>query len=1039
MVHLHLHTKYSLLDSTIQLDDLITKLDELGMDTVAITDHGNMYGCCELYKMLKQHGKKLIIGCECYICENRFETGQAYHLILLAKNETGRLNLQKIVSDSTRHKYKGKPRIDFDLLTQHHEGLICLSACMAGELTRALQAGSLLQAKQIAYKYKFLFGDDYYIEYQSHSNPEQQRYNAQLVDIANELGIKYVVTCDCHYLTPADQKYHTIFIQINQKRDVGETYQDCYVQSEADILRICESTQAYNAQAIAATQEIADKCTAEYPLSAPIIPHNKVPAPYKTEIAYMKKLCNDGYKAKGLNKLPADVQQMYKQRALYEMNAVEKMGFEGYYLLVDDYLSHAKRRGIARGSAGGSLLAYLMNIVDIDPIQYGLYFERFIDVGALDLLANGSITKAELKIPDVDSDFGKLEREHIMQYIIGKYGEGNVACLGQFGYLWAKGAIKDIGRVLGIPFEVTNEMTSRIGDESIKEVIELGLLDGYKDQYPELLDYAQHIAGLPKSFGIHPCGRLISTQPADYYNALEYSENADAWVLQGDMHTADDLGLVKVDFLGLRTVDVMWDVLDMIGKSYEDISPRNIDLHDAAVWNEFKQGHTELIFQFSSTGMRGVLRDMQCDNIDDLGVANALYRPGAMQYISNYVRRKHGEEQVTYIHPDLQSILQPTYGIIVFQEQLIDIGRLAGLNNPDELRKATAKKKPQLMAKIEPEMKNGLMQRGWSQEQVDQLWTDILDFAKYSFNKAHAYAYALTAYITMYLKVHYPAECMTAYINSYKGSLKDIVIAITEAKRMGLTLTFDNWRRIQADTTCRDGIVYLGITTLSGFGDIVATGLQSICADTFIDVIKQREHTAINKTQFETLIALGFFAEFGESGYLMDVWTAYQNVYSVKEVKKDKLPFAEDLLKQCSKETAKKYKILDHDKLFSLVCQQLAISPLPVSQILTTQLKYQGYITYQDPRLKGHYLVLDLSTKYSPKIKLYSLDTGEIQVVKTYTNTYQANPFNRGAIIRTGQFAWKPKSQMIDGKWCKLLDTKEPWITTYQIKGGVEL
>ena len=377
------------------------------------------------------------------------------------------------------------------------------------------------------------------------------------------------------------------------------------------------------------------------------------------------------------------------------MNAVEKMGFEGYYLLVDDYLSHAKRRGIARGSAGGSLLAYLMNIVDIDPIQYGLYFERFIDVGALDLLANGSITKAELKIPDVDSDFGKLEREHIMQYIIGKYGESNVACLGQFGYLWAKGAIKDIGRVLGIPFEVTNEMTSRIGDESIKEVIELGLLDCYKDQYPELLDYAQHIAGLPKSFGIHPCGRLISTQPADYYNALEYSENADAWVLQGDMHTADDLGLVKVDFLGLRTVDVMWDVLDMIGKSYEDISPRNIDLHDAAVWNEFKQGHTELIFQFSSTGMRGVLRDMQCDNIDDLGVANALYRPGAMQYISNYVRRKHGEEQVTYIHPDLQSILQPTYGIIVFQEQLIDIGRLAGLNNPDELRKATAKKKPQ--------------------------------------------------------------------------------------------------------------------------------------------------------------------------------------------------------------------------------------------------------------------------------------------------------------------------------------------------------
>nr|DAI25408.1 MAG TPA: DNA polymerase III, alpha subunit [Caudoviricetes sp.] len=1036
MVHLHLHTKYSLLDSTIKLEDLIDKLDELGMDTVAITDHGVMYGCCELYKMLKQHGKKLIIGCECYICENRFEAGQAYHLVLLAKNETGRLNLQKIVSDSTRHKYKGKPRIDLDLLTQYHEGLICLSACMAGEVTRALQANDTLLAKQIACKYKFLFGDDYYIEYQSHSDPEQQKYNAQLVQIAEELDIKYVVTCDCHYLTPADQKYHTIFIQINQKRDVGETYQDCYVQSEEDVLRICESTQQYNKQAIATTQEIADKCSAEYPLSAPIIPHNKVPAPYKSEISYMKKLCNEGYKAKGINKLPADVQKVYRDRAHYEMNAVAKMGFEGYYLLVDDYLAHSKRRGIARGSAGGSLLAYLMNIVDIDPIQYGLYFERFIDVGALDLLEAGTITKAELKIPDVDSDFGKLEREHIMQYITDKYGSNNIACLGIFGYLWAKGAIKDIGRVLGIPFEVTNEMTSCIENESIDEVIELGLLDKYKEKYPELLDYAQHIAGLPKSFGIHPCGRLISTQAVDYYNALEYSENADAWVLQGDMHTADDLGLVKVDFLGLRTVDVMYDVLEMIGKSYEDISPRNIDLNDPLVWNEFKQGNTELIFQFSSTGMRGILRDMQCDNMDDLGVANALYRPGALQYIPNYVRRKHGQEPVSYVNPDLGGILKPTYGIIVFQEQLIDIGRLAGLKNPDELRKATAKKKPALMAKIEPEMKQGLMQRGWTQGQVDKLWDDILDFARYSFNKAHAYAYALTAYISMYLKVHYPAECMTAYINSYKGSLTDIVIAITEAKRMGLTLKFDNWRNIQADTTCRDGVIYLGLTTLSGFGDSAAEQLRSIQADSFTDVLRQ---VNINKNLFEALITLGFFAEFGESGYLMGLWQAYQKVYSVKEVKKDKMVFPEELLKQCAKETAKKYRITDHEKLFALLCQDTKSSCLPVSQILTAQLKYQGYITYHDERLKGHYLVLDLSTKYSPKLKLYDLSTGEIQVVKTRTKTYQANPFNKGAIIRAPGIIQQPKSQLIDGKWRKMLDETEPWIMSYQIKGGVEI
>ena len=370
------------------------------MDTVAITDHGNMYGSCEAYKALKKRGKKLIIGCECYICDNRFETDKSYHLILLVKNETGRLNLQKLVSESTKHKYYGKPRIDFDLLAEHHDGLICLSACMAGEVSRALQAGEAIKAKQIAFKYKALFGDDYYIEYQSHSDPEQQTLNAQLVQLAIDMGIKYVVTCDCHYLTPDDQKYHSIFIQINQKREVGETYNDCWVQGEQDILRICQSTVDHNIEAIANTQEIADKCDAHFPLSAPIIPDFKVPTPYRSEIEYMKKICNDGFKAKGINKLSIAEQKIYKQRAKYELEAVEQMGFEGYYLLVYDYLMSAKRRGIARGSAGGSLLAYLMDIVDIDPIKYGLYFERFIDVGAIDLLNNGTITKSELKIPD---------------------------------------------------------------------------------------------------------------------------------------------------------------------------------------------------------------------------------------------------------------------------------------------------------------------------------------------------------------------------------------------------------------------------------------------------------------------------------------------------------------------------------------------------------------------------------------------------------------------------------------------------------------
>ena len=397
-----------------------------------------------------------------------------------------------------------------------------------------------------------------------------------------------------------------------------------------------------------------------------------------------------------------------------------------------------------------------------------------------------------------------------MQFIINSYGEENVVCLGVFQYIWAKGAIKDIGRVLNIPFEVTNEMTKLLGDETIDEALESGMLDKYKNDYPELFEYASHLSGLPKSFGMHACGKVICMKNANYYNALEYVPDKDVWVLQGDMHTADDLGLVKIDLLGLRTLDVIYDVLDMIGKNYSYIAPHKINLCDPKIWNEFSHGNTLLIFQFESQGMRQMLFDMKCNSIDNLSAANALYRPGAKAYIPSYISRKNGDEEITYLHDDLKPILENTYGIIVYQEQLIEIGRLAGLRNPDELRKATAKKKPKLMAKIEPELKGGLIKRGWTQELVDKLWEDILMFAKYSFNKSHSAAYALTAYITMYLKVYYPVEFITAYINSYDGDTKKIAEVLQEAKRIGVKYVFDKWRNIKGRTSRRDNIVYLG-------------------------------------------------------------------------------------------------------------------------------------------------------------------------------------------------------------------------------------
>lgn len=1070
--HLHVHTLYSLLDANIKLDDLFDKVKELEQDSIAITDHGNMYGAVEFYKKAKEKGVKPIIGCECYICEDvtiMSKSNTMYHLILLIKNETGRQNLQKLVKESTMYKFNKRFRIDFKMLEKYHEGLICLSACMAGEVSRALQQENKSLAISIAQKYKKLFGDDYYIEYQAHTEKEQQALNLQLVELANELNIKYVVTCDVHYLTPEDQKYHSIFVQIGQSRETGEVYNDCYIQSEAEVLEKCRSTLQYNKIAISNTQEISDKCNVEYPLSAPIIPHVDIPKDFKSEKKYLQHLCNKGFKEKGFfdwtleqwkeymtqtvydeNGIAEEVEfvhfnsvkeivQIYKDRAKYEIDSVVKMGFEGYYLLVHSYISSAKRRGIARGSAGGSLLAYLCGIVDIDPIKYGLYFERFIDVGALDLLQTNQISRNELKIPDVDADFSKTDREKVMQYIINSYGEENVVCLGVFQYIWAKGAIKDIGRVLGIPFEITNEMTKLLDNETIDEALDNGTLDKYKDDYPELFEYASHLSGLPKSFGMHACGKVICMKNADYYNALEYVPDKNVWVLQGDMHSADDLGLVKIDLLGLRTLDVIYDVLEMIGKDYDFIAPHKIDLCDQKVWHEFSNGNSLLIFQFESQGMRQMLSSMRCNSIDNLSAANALYRPGSKAYIPSYIARKNGEEEIAYLHEDLKSILGNTYGIIVYQEQLIEIGRLAGLRNPDELRKATAKKKIKLMAKIEPELKQGLKNRGWTQEQVDKLWDDILLFAKYSFNKSHSAAYALTAYITMYLKVYYPAEFITAYINSYNGDTNEISEVLQEANRIGVKYKFDNWRDIQGRTICKDGIVLLGINTLKGFGENVSIALQEIGKNkqsNFLELIKDFESNSnIDKSQFQAMIELGFFEEFGKTGKLLKIYSLYGDVYNAKIFYKKDLPVDIEIIRKYARETEKQFRDINNDGLFEELCSKIEDKDVSLKKKIEYQLKYQNLVNYTNPKLSNYAYVLKTDTKYSPKAKLYNFGDGTIEVCKISRSKFSNNPIDVGDILQLIDIKKKFKYEKIGDDWVQNTSAYDTWIEQYIVKG----
>lgn len=1062
---IHIHTKYSLLDAIIEPEELVKKLVEQGDTALCVTEHGNVYSNVEIYKLCKQYGIKYLYGCEMYICndvEIKSKDNRYNHLVVIAKNETGRINLNRLVSESCKHKYYGKPRIDFEMLKQNKEGLVILSACMAGQVQRTLMEGDIESAKAIALTYKAEFGEDYYLEYQSHSEPTQQSLNRQVVDLANELNIKYVVTTDAHYLSKDDQKYHSIFVQIGQAREVGETYNDCYVQSDKEILEICKSTTPEeNMLALKTTEEIADKCNVELPLSAPIMPHTEVPAGIKSEIEYLKKLCLQGWYSKKINLKPN--KEEYKQRLGYEMDVIEKMGFEGYYLFVWSYANSVKRRGIARGSGGGSLVAYLSNIVDIDPIEYGLYFERFIDVGALELLKEGKITKKELKIPDFDLDFGKADRNKVLQFVIDKYGQDRVASLGAFQYIWAKGAIKDIGRVLGIPFDITNEMTSQLDNETINEVIELGLLDKYKDIYPELFDYAQRLAGLPKSFGSHPCGKVAAMDDIVFYNATDINDNGEV-ILQGDMHTAEDLGLIKADFLGLRTVDVIYDTLEMIGKDYEYIAPHNLNFDDEKIWENFRNGYTSGIFQFESSGMRDTLKKINCSSIEDLSVANALFRPGSIKFIDNYADRKKGIEKFEYLHPDLEKILNNTYGVIVFQEQLIEIGRLAKLSNPDELRKATAKKKAALLDKIKPELYKGLQNRGWTVEQLDKLWESMLDFAKYSFNKSHSSAYALIAYICMYLKTHHSKEFICAWINSVSDKVEKITECVSEAARLGVPIylgKFDN-----CSSSCvvyKDGVM-IGTNTIKFCNAELANELMAISKekkyDSFIDLLDALNGRVDNR-MLKIITGLRFFSDYGENNYLLQVIDLYGGIKikdpktkkdkqvlpalrTVKQFSKDKIEsyaeygLTEYLIKKyAGKETAKQYSEIDNIGLLKELITRIENKSMSIIEYVKFEKEYLGYVTYLNPKMADfYYIVLDFRTgkdTTKPYFTLRNLQTGEETKTRIkQSKIYRGNPFGDFSILKVEGFTTSYKRKLINGEW-QVSDEQELIVEEYEV------
>jgi len=1018
-VHLHVHTMFSLQDATAKPKEIIEKLKLIGQDSVAITDHGYIYGNVDFYMLCKKNKIKMLYGVEAYICNDMTEKdkdNRYNHIILLAQNDIGRININKLVSIADSDGFFYKPRIDYNLLCQHKSGIIVLSACMAGEFQRALIKEDEKTAIQIAKKYKNDFGNNYYLEIQAHKDPIQQTINKQTVKIAKNLKIPFVVTADSHYVNKDEQEFHSLFIQINQDRDVEETYTDCYIQSEEEIREnISYLNQKDIDEAVNNTQIICDKCNAEVPLSAPIIPHTDIPTEYKSEYDYLVQLCRNGWRKRQINKKCADEQKIYTDRLLYELDSVKKMGFEGYYLLVIDYIKEAKRKSPGRGSSGGSFIAYLIGITEIDPIKYGLYFERFIDVGALDLLEQGLIQPHELKIPDVDTDFGEEDREGILTYLTGKYGRNKVVSIGTFTYLHAKSAIKDMGRILDIPYDVTNEITSQLEGESIEEALINGVFEKYIDKYPLLFKNANKMAGLPKTFSTHASGKIIAQEEIYKYHAV-YKADDGTNVIQCDMKCAESLGLVKIDLLGLRTIDVIYNVLEMIGKDYDYLKVENLDFTDRNVLDIFKKGLTTGIFQFESPGMKETLRKIGIDSIEEIAIANALYRPGSKIFIKNFIARKKGDETFEYLHKDLESILQNSFGIIVFQEQLIDIGRLAKIKNPDDIRIATGKKKKEVMDKVKPELEINLKNRGWTQDKFDKLWEQMLQFAAYSFNRSHAFLYAVVAFQTAFLKYYHPKEYVCATLNSYKGKIEEIKSKLNLLTENKINIEKFNFRDCRPICKIEGNKFYYGVSLIKSCNINMALELDSIKNmqfETFVDLLLYiTENMSINKAQMEILISLNFFDEFGGNKKLLQVYEEFRNgknKYTKKLAEKSK---------NTRSEVLKEFEAnIDNAKL-------------TFKEQMDIELEYVGTMCNKYNIDKRYVYVVNVNTKFSPRIELYCLSNGKSQSFKVQKKLFDNKPLKIGDFIHIDFCKEKQKSQKINDEWVKL-DETEWWVESY--------
>lgn len=865
-VHLHVHSEYSLLDGACRIDDLLDRVQELGMSSIALTDHGVMHGAVEFYKKAKARGLHPIVGCEVYVARTSMQErggrqDKPYHLILLAENELGYRNLLQIVSAAHLQGFYYKPRTDKEFLRQHREGLIALSACLGGEVANRVLQGDLSGAEQAAAEYRDIFGpDNFFIELQDHDLLEEKQVNQHLVRIAHKLQLPLAATNDVHYINRQDAALHDVLLCIQTGKTLEEEGRMRFPSDELYLKSSAEMEERFHhlPEAITNTVKIADRCHVDLDLGATHLPSFELPKGFN-EDSYLLRLCEQG-----LQDRYGTVSAEAEERLQYELSVIRQMGFAGYFLVVWDFIKFAHDNGIStgpgRGSAAGSLVAYVLGITDVDPLKYKLLFERFLN-------------PERVSWPDIDIDFDYERRGEVIEYVTQKYGENRVAQIVTYGTMAARAAIRDVGRVMNLPIPEVDRV-AKLVPHSLGMTIEKALaiepeLQKLAQENPtiqRLLDTARAVEGFPRHTSIHAAGVVISKDPlTDYVPLLRGAEGG--VVTQYPMEDLEAVGLLKMDFLGLRNLTIIDHTIQMVKQNHGvEIDFTQMEMDDPVTFGLLAKGDTDGCFQLESNGVKNVMREMRPSAFEDIVAVISLYRPGPMENIPNYIAAKHGKVAVSYPHPDLEPILQDTYGIIVYQEQIMQIASvMAGfsLGQADLLRRAVGKKKREVLQQQREIFVEGCLRKGYGEQLANDVYDLIVRFADYGFNRSHAAAYAVVAYRTAYLKANFPAEFMAALLTSWLHASGKVAQYVDDCRKMGIPVLPPDINESSYRFTARDGQIRFALSAIKNVGisaiqSIVEARKKGHFAD-LLDFCRRIDTRACNKRVLESLVRSGAF------------------------------------------------------------------------------------------------------------------------------------------------------------------------------------